>query len=371
MKITFALPHVGLHGGVRVIAIYAERLVQRGHEVTLVSLPLKTKGRGIRGRLKLYWRNFRRYGWRNITSVPSHLDGLRGVKHHVLDDWRPLSDADVPDADVIIATWWETAEWVMQMSRVKGAKVLLIQHYEVHIGQPADRVDATWRLPVHKIAISEWLANLARDKFGDKNVSLVPNSVDTELFQAPEREKQATPTIGLMYSHTHFKGCDISLKAIELARREVPDLKLLTFGTDAPNVDLPLPPNAVHAQSPPQTTIRDIYAGCDAWIVGSRFEGFGLPILESMACRTPVIGTPTGAAPPLLRSGGGILLEQLESVEEMAEAIVKIAKMSPQDWKQMSDIAYETAHGYSWDDAIDLLEEALEAAVRRADAGEI
>ena len=174
-----------------------------------------------------------------------------------------------------------------------------------------------------------------------------------------------------MYSHTHFKGCDISLKAIEIARKQIPNLKLVTFGTDAPGPKLPLPPGTRHHQSPPQSTIRNIYASCDAWIVGSRFEGFGLPILEAMACRTPVIGTPTGAAPALIRPGGGVLLESLESAEETAKALIKIAQLPNDEWKRMSSIAHETAHGCTWSDAIDLLEKALETAVSRAVAGEI
>jgi hypothetical protein len=39
MKITFVLPYGGLAGGIRVAAIYAERLKKRGHEVVVVSTP--------------------------------------------------------------------------------------------------------------------------------------------------------------------------------------------------------------------------------------------------------------------------------------------------------------------------------------------
>ena len=39
MKITFVLPCAGLQGGIRVIAIYAERLTRRGHEVLVLSPP--------------------------------------------------------------------------------------------------------------------------------------------------------------------------------------------------------------------------------------------------------------------------------------------------------------------------------------------
>ena len=39
MRITFVLNHVNLNGGIRVIAIFAERLKARGHTVTVVARP--------------------------------------------------------------------------------------------------------------------------------------------------------------------------------------------------------------------------------------------------------------------------------------------------------------------------------------------
>jgi len=39
MKITFVVPTLNLSGGLRVIAIYADKLKQRGHEVTVVYHP--------------------------------------------------------------------------------------------------------------------------------------------------------------------------------------------------------------------------------------------------------------------------------------------------------------------------------------------
>src|SRR5262249_39465262 len=111
-------------------------------------------------------------------------------------------------------------------------------------------------------------------------------------------------------------------------------------------------------------TLRDAYAGCDAWLSGTREEGFGLPILEAMACRTPVIATPAGAAPELLAKGGGLLVPH-EDPAAMAQAIVQICSLPEPEWKALSDAALATATGYTWDDATDLFEKALQTAVER------
>ena len=44
---------------------------------------------------------------------------------------------------------------------------------------------------MHKIVVSKWLARIAREEYGDEDVSLVPNSVDFEQFHAPPRGTQA------------------------------------------------------------------------------------------------------------------------------------------------------------------------------------
>jgi len=100
--------------------------------------------------------------------------------------------------------------------------------------------------------------------------------------------------------------------------------------------------------------------------MASRTEGFGLPILEAMACRTPVIATPVGAAPELIGPGGGRLVAN-EDPASMAEAIVDIARMPEFDWSAMSDCAYETATRYTWDDATEAFERALERAMTTAE----
>ena len=363
MKITFVLAIADLSGGVRVVSIYADRLKRRGHEVVIVVRPHRAPTFKERARSAITGRAL---PW-DACGGPSHLDAL-DVDVRFVDSHRPITQADVPDADVIVATWWETAEWIEAFPPSKGAKTYFIQHYEVHANQPPSRVDRTWRLPMHKITISKWLVELARDSFGDHNVSLVPNAVDLQQFQSPPRGKQPVPTVGLMYSPVPFKGCDVAVSAFNLASKVVPRLKLVSFGYD-PLPDMPLPPGTQFVRQPPQNALKDLYGQCDAWLVPSRSEGFGLPILEAMACRTPVIATPAGAAAELCAGGGGMIVPR-DDPAAMARAIERIAGMPDATWREMSDKAFATASRHSWDDSTDLFEAALQQAVERSGHGE-
>jgi glycosyltransferase involved in cell wall biosynthesis len=364
MRITFVLPGANLSGGVRVVAIYAERLVRQGHSV-LVIHPWPREPR-LRQKLKSLLLG---QGWPiRHDKRPTHFDG-RNIERKVLDRWRPLTDADVPDADVIVSTWWETAEWIANLSPCKGAKVYFAQGYEIFDFLRIDRVKATWAAPMHKIVVSRWLANLARDEYGDKNVSLVPNAVDPKQFQAPPRDKQRVPAVGMLFSPAPIKGCDVGFRAFELARATFPNLKMHLFGSDPPTSDLPLPTGASFELRPPQARLREIYASCDAWLFPSRNDGFGLPLLEAMACRTPIIATTTGAGPELTEAGAGFLV-RMEDAEDMARAIVKIGEMANAEWRLLSARAREIALENTWDRAADRFLAALELARERTLRGD-
>jgi len=245
----------------------------------------------------------------------------------------------------------------------KGVKMYFLQGYEAFDYMPVERVERTWTFPMRKIVVSRWLADIASKRFGDKNVFLVPNGVDREQFFADPRGKQKRLTIGVVYSDMRIKGLDVAFAALDTVRREEPDLRFVAFGNSPPSRHLPLPSYAEYFCKPPQDRLRDLYAMCDAWLFPSREEGFGLPVLEAMACRTPVIAAPAGAAPELLAEGGGILLPECDA-GRMAKAIIQIRDMADTEWRELSERAYRIARSYSWESAGERFENALLTAWR-------
>jgi len=356
MRITFIAP-ASRSGGNRVIGIYARGLQQRGHDVQVVSPA--PRGRRVKETVGLIVRG----RWWHLRQPLGTAARLAGVTHRVLDHAGPVTAADVPDADVVVATWWQTAPWVAALPSSKGAKAYFMQDYGVQ-GQRLEQIVPTWSLPLHVITISQWLHDLVLSHVPGP-VDLVPNSVDHALFNAPGRGKQPVPTIGFVYAPYWTKGCDLCIAGAEQARRQIGNLRLVGFGGKrGTHPEFALPDWAEFRWRIPDEELPRMYAACDAWLFGSRLEGFGLPILEAMACRTPVIGTPAGAAPELLKDGGGILVHPMHP-DAMAAAIVRIARMDDTEWRRMSDAAHATATRYTWDDATELFEAALHRAVER------
>jgi glycosyltransferase involved in cell wall biosynthesis len=365
MKITFVLPAVTLNGGIRVVAIYAERLKRRGHEVDVVAPPLHIR---LRRKVKSF---VLARGWPSARLESSYFD-RSGVTPRILDSYRPVSDVDVGDADVVVATFYDTAHWVKQLSARKGAKAIFIQNYEVEDGQSNPMLDASWRMGMHKIVISKWMVELSRDKFGDTRLSHVPNSVDLTQFNAPPRDKQGVPTVGLLYSKSWFKGCRTSLSALKLMAARLPSLRLISFGAEHPGpAALRLPAYSEFHYRPQQNLLRELYGRCDVWMCGSNREGFHLPPLEAMACRCPVVSTRVGGPLDTIEEGVNGHLVEIGDVPGLADRLLQVLSLPSADWKRMSDAAYRTATGFTWDDATDLFERALEFTIERNKRGEL
>lgn len=365
MNITFVIDGGdNLSGGHRAIAMYAHGLVRLGHRVTLVARPQRRPSLRDRARSLLKGTS----GMTEPKRKPSHFDDV-GLSLRILPTWRPIQDHDLPEADVVVATWWETVEWVYKLSPAKGAKVQLMQDYEVW-GGPLEHVHRSCSLPIPRIVTAHWVGDLLQSQFQQIPVAVIPYGVDQKVFQAPVRSKQPVPTVGLTYSAAHHKGCDISIQAYRLANRTIPELRLLACGNMQVAPDLPLPEGTRYEPWASDQTLQELYSQCDAWLFGTRREGFGLPILEAMACRAPVVGTPAGAAPFLLKDGAGILVRP-EDPEDMADAILRVSRLSDCDWQRMSAAAHAKASLYSWENGARAFEGALRRIVQNAGAGSV
>jgi glycosyltransferase involved in cell wall biosynthesis len=67
-----------------------------------------------------------------------------------------------------------------------------------------------------------------------------------------------------------------------------------------------------------------IYSGASIFVYPSRYEGFGLPVLEAMSCGAPVIVSSAGALAELVDDAGVVL--RTESVEELTQAMERLLR---------------------------------------------
>jgi glycosyltransferase involved in cell wall biosynthesis len=222
-------------------------------------------------------------------------------------------------------------------------------------------------MPIRKIVCAQWLSDLGRDSFGTGPLPVVPNGIDTGLFDAPPRARGDPPTLGLMYSRSPVKGLSIALEVIRQLRQEIPGLRVLAYGAEHPN-PARLPPDCEFHHRPRQDQMRGLYARCDVWLCCSFSEGFHLPPHEAMACRCPVVSTRVGGPMDMIEHGGDGFLAEPGDVDGLVAGALRLLRMPAGDWLAFSERAYLKARGYSWAKAAGQFEAALRDAPAQADA---
>jgi len=98
----------------------------------------------------------------------------------------------------------------------------------------------------------------------------------------------------------------------------------------------------------PEVEVPRYYAAADVFVMPSRYELFGIVMLEAMASGVPVVATKFGGPPEVITDGGTGLLVDPTDIAELADAIVELLE-NPESRRRMGVAARERAEQkYSW-----------------------
>lgn len=106
----------------------------------------------------------------------------------------------------------------------------------------------------------------------------------------------------------------------------------------------------------PDDTLHALYGAAALLFFPSRYEGFGLPVAEAMACGTPVVCSNAGSLPEV--AGGCAVLCDPDDHDAFADA-VKSVLASP---RRQSGACVSRARAMTWDASADRLAQVLEEA---------
>ena len=346
MKISFILPayYPFPIGGYRVVYEYADLLSARGHELSIV-FPRKPKAEPFGGPLEL----LKEHMWGpktrllNRPLVSWHL--FHPEVRFVLTPG--IRNDCIPDGDVVVATGWQTAEPVCQLAASKGIKFYLIQHFENWSG-PEEAVRRTWRMPLHKIVISQWLNEMGA-AFGETDLRHIPNGIDLNRFRILTPPAERPMSILSIYHDDPIKGVPDALDALTPYHNLYPDVPVTMFGA------LPAGPERpswirFHENPDQETLIRDLYNGHAVYLGASLSEGWALPPAEAMACGCAFVGTDIGGFRDYATDGDTALLSPAGDPERLFESLIKITE----DRALMSQIqrrGTENIQKFGWDSA--------------------
>jgi glycosyltransferase involved in cell wall biosynthesis len=131
------------------------------------------------------------------------------------------------------------------------------------------------------------------------------------------------------------------LRAWTTARIAHPDLKLLIAGVPGRQAP-PSMAGAIQLGRVVDDELADLYSAATCLVFPSRYEGFGLPCLEAMACGCPVAAFRNSSIPEVV-DAAGVLVEDGDA-EALGNAVTDIMRASER-WRRAG---IERARHFSW-----------------------
>ncbi len=123
---------------------------------------------------------------------------------------------------------------------------------------------------------------------------------------------------------SYQKGQDLLVEAWDKVWRKHPDWKLELYGKsneDYLNTERLKEKNILHF--PPEKNIMEKYLDSSIYVMSSRFEGFGMVLIEAMACGVPCISFDCDYGPSdiIIDNEDGLLVKK-ESTKDLADKLL-------------------------------------------------
>ncbi len=316
-----------------------------------------------------------------ITQFPSLSPSLSTV-----------SEQFIPDADICVATAWQTAYFVASLSKSKGEKAYFVQHYEIwdmwnseecwkmvserfddssaypilmsKVDPPSREmehqkklVDNSYQLPLSIITISSWLNRLLKTQFDREPIATINNSVNHDVFYYDSTDNyDARLSVLVPYRSAAWKG---KKQASELLTRLSEHDDTIDLHAFAPSGNSDELPNSVTwHEGISDSELRRLYSDTDILVVPSWVEGYHLPPLEAMACKTAIVATEVGCIPDLMKKGDVVVPVPPRDSEALIREVQRLIR-NPQRIETLKNNGYKLVNSYSWDDFAEQFEEAL------------
>jgi len=309
LRINIILPFITTkpNGGVKIMYEYANRLQERGHSVTVLH-SIQRPFRKIKS--PLWWKQLR-YRLQGLRRPP-WFNLHPSIRSVVVPEIR---DRFVPDADIVMGTWWEMTYMIHELSPSKGKKFNLIQDYEVWKGHE-ELVHDSYRLPVNHLVIARYLQELI-EKYSGKKPEHIPNAIDTGRFQLTQPiEQRPAASVIMLYSQEPRKGTSYGLEALEALKKEYPSLSVDLFGVYDPP---PLKEGMKYYQKP--ADLSGLMNRNAIFLTPSLGEGWALPPAEAMACGCAVVCTDIGGHADYAIDGETALLTEPKNTEDIIQKL--------------------------------------------------
>ncbi len=194
-------------------------------------------------------------------------------------------------------------------------------------------------------------------EFVDKPFAVAPYGVDTEFWRPSDNPRVDGPLRFIYAGQISIrKGIPLLLEAWERAQLNDAELLLVGSWQLAKQKLNQLPANVIVHPPCSANELRFHYQSADVFVFPSYFEGFGLVLLEAMACGLPILATERTAAPDFVSDDTGMIVKAGDS--EGWIAALRSVSGNRERWLSMRQFARKLAEKSDW--------QRYRAAVNRA-----
>jgi len=199
-------------------------------------------------------------------------------------------------------------------------------------------------------AVSEFLMKKAHEELGiEREIHVIPNFIDVTKFshlngvrlyvesgcvglRKEEEAVELNPEEKILLHASNFRKVKRVVELVEIMRIVVdhfPSARLIIAGDGPTRIEVERKIEAldlcnnIHLLGV-KSNMQEIMCSADLFLLNSTLEGMPLVLLEAMSCGLPVITTPAGGIPELVRPGTDGMVTKGFDQEEYAQAIIEM-----------------------------------------------
>jgi len=237
-------------------------------------------------------------------------------------------------ADLYFVWWWSHACFPVTLAKALGKPAIITGTFNCRLYPDKP----LWQRALIEYSLGQAACNInvsmmeyeqLRVEFPKAKWTYSPHCVDTSELRPgrDDREDFACTIAEMTLGNAERKCIPELIRAIPLAAKEIPEIRFILAGRiDESLLRLAREVGADKFAAFPGVVTKEekirLLQRCKVFLQPTRFEGFGLSILEAMSCGAPVVTSPAGAVPEVV--GEGAEFVDGTSPEQIAAAIVRL-----------------------------------------------
>jgi L-malate glycosyltransferase len=273
---------------------------------------------------------FRKHGWNIYPKFPRK-QAEYWVKQGMILGEKYIKRYGVPDIIHAQSTLWG-GYVAMKLSEKYRIPYIVTEHSSAYVltdieDWKKEAIKEIFKKSSEIFAVSSNYAKALSEYTEGKEVHVIGNSVDTEFFNMKKyvsREKFIFFTVAFLKKN---KGMDILIKAFNLAFKDEDNIILRIGGDGAEREkleslvkELKLEEKVEFLGSLNRKEVKIEMENCNVFSLASKFETFGVVLIEALSTGTPVVSTNCGGPYDIVNDKVGKLVE-VDNIEELAYAL--------------------------------------------------